>query len=328
MTPLDAARLYISRGWRVVPIPPGQKGPRAPGWQNLVICLEAVPQHFAGDGNIGVLLGPASGELVDIDLDCVEALELADLYLPPTRALFGRASKPRAHRLYIAPGAGFEAFGDPLITGKNTLLELRAAGRDGGGHQTVFPPSLHPEGERIEWDGAMIAPAVVQASVLRTAAAWLAVGSLVRRHVSAYASERPGPDLPDLLCEADPKLGEVARGWLKIPERTAHTARLRPRRELSADKLDLAELVAAIPNDADWHRWNAMGLAVYAVTGGSDHGAVVFDDWSAKSPKYNPYITADRWRHFHQSPPSRTGIGKLVKIALENGWRRSSGGAA
>jgi hypothetical protein len=328
MTPPDAARLYISRGLRVVPIPPGQKGPRAPRWQNLMIGLEDVPQHFTADSNIGVLLGPASGELVDIDLDCLEALELADRYLPPTEAMFGRASKPRSHRLYVAPGAVFETFGDPLVSGKNTLLELRAAGRDGGGHQTVFPPSLHPEGERIEWHGAVIAPAVVQASVLRTAAAWLAVGSLVRRHVSAHASERPGRDLPDLLDKADPKLGETARGWLKVPGRTARTARLRPRREMSADDIDLAELVAAIPNDADWDRWNAMGLAIYAATGGSDHGAVVFDDWSAKSAKYNPYVTADRWRHFHQSPPSRTGIGKLVKMALGNGWRRTAGDAA
>jgi hypothetical protein len=90
---------------------------------------------------------------------------------------------------------------------------------------------------------------------------------------------------------------------------------------LATDELDLAELVAAIPNSADWDGWNAMGLAIYAATGGSDHGAVIFDDWSAKSPKYNPYTAADRWRHFHRSPPSRTGIGKLVKLALQAGWR-------
>jgi hypothetical protein len=158
--------------------------------------------------------------------------------------------------------------------------------------------------------------------VLRTAVAWLAVGALVRRHVSIHASEHPRPDLPDLLAEADPVLGQAARGWLKVPERSARTAQLRPRREMSADEIDLAEMVAAIPNNEDWAGWNAMGLAIYEATGGSDHGAVVFDDWSAKSSaKYNPYITADRWRHFHRSPPSRTGIGKLIARALAAGWR-------
>lgn len=323
MTPLDAARVYIARGWCPMPIPPGEKGPRLAGWQNLRIGLDDVPQYFTPEGNVGLLLGPASGELVDIDLDCIEALALADQYLPPTQAQFGRVSKPRSHRLYVAVGAAKEAFADPLDG--STLVELRAAGRDGAGHQTMAPPSVHPSGERVEWHGDIIAPAVIAATVLRTATAWLAVGALVRRHVSAFASEHPGPDLPDLLAEADPQLGEAARRWLALPGRTARTAPLRPRWQLSADELDLAELVHAIPNNADWDQWNSMGLAIYAATGGSSHGAVVFDDWSAKSAKYNPYITADRWQHFYRSPPSRTGIGKLVKLALQYGWQPAGG---
>jgi hypothetical protein len=104
---------------------------------------------------------------------------------------------------------------------------------------------------------------------------------------------------------------------------------LRPRRELSADEIDLAELIASIPNHSDWNGWNSMGLAIHAVTGGSDHGAVLFDDWSAKSSKYNPYTTGDRWHHFHRSPPSRTGIGKLIALARTAGWRpdRKAGAA-
>jgi hypothetical protein len=137
---------------------------RISGRQEMICC------GFGGGENIAVILGPASGELVDSDLDCPEALALADLYLPPTRAVFGRGSKPRSHRLFIAPGAVYESFADPL-TG-NTLIELRAAGRDGGAHLTLFPPSI-ADGERREWDGEVIAPAVVDAAVLRTAAAWL-----------------------------------------------------------------------------------------------------------------------------------------------------------
>ena len=78
---------------------------------------------------------------------------------------------------------------------------------------------------------------VINATVLRTACAWLAVGCLVRRHVSAHASERPGPDLPDLLAEADPALGAAAQRWLRLADAgTAHTARLRAHREPRAEQ--------------------------------------------------------------------------------------------
>src|SRR5260370_21000069 len=110
MTPLEYAR----RGWGVVPIPRGQKKPVISGWQNYFAAIEDIPQLFRNGENVAVRLGPRSGDLVDVDLDCSEALELADLYLPATRAEFGRLSKPRSHRLYRAPGAVFEPFADPV----------------------------------------------------------------------------------------------------------------------------------------------------------------------------------------------------------------------
>jgi hypothetical protein len=229
-----------------VPIPAGRKGPAEEGWQHLRISLDGVAQHFSAECNLGGILGPASGELVDVDLDCPKALALADQYLPPTQAIFGRRAKPKSHQLYIAPGAAFETFADPLEAGKNMLLELRAAGRDGGAHQTLLPPSV-ADHERREWHGEIIAPAVINSTILRTAGAWLAIGCLVRRHVGEYPSEHPGPDLPDLLAEADPKLGEAARRWLHLPEPgTERTVRLHPGRDMTADELDLAELVHAI----------------------------------------------------------------------------------
>jgi Bifunctional DNA primase/polymerase, N-terminal len=187
---------FAVRGWSPVPIPLGEKGPKIPGWGKLRLTIEELPRYFSGDCNIGIILGPPSGELVDIDLDCPEALVLADRYLPSTGAEFGRQSKPRSHRLYIAAGAVHEPFADPIDG--STLLELRAAGRDGGCHQTVFPPSVHPSGEAIRWTSEIIAPAVFDAARLRRRCAWLAIGCLVRKYLSEHASERPGPDLAAL----------------------------------------------------------------------------------------------------------------------------------
>ena len=115
---------YRRRGWALVPIPAGRKGPVLQGWQTR----DFAPGDFPDGCNLGLLVGPRSGDAVDVDLDCEEALALADIFLPATDAVFGRAAKPRSHRLYISPGAVFEAFADPLGKGKSTLLELRAQG--------------------------------------------------------------------------------------------------------------------------------------------------------------------------------------------------------
>jgi hypothetical protein len=49
--------------------------------------------------NVGFILGTASG-MLDVDLDCQEAVDLADEYLPSTNSIFGRASASSSHRLY------------------------------------------------------------------------------------------------------------------------------------------------------------------------------------------------------------------------------------
>jgi hypothetical protein len=187
----NAAADYHRRGLRIVPVPAGQKAATLPGWPDFEADAADLPRLFGHGENIAVILGRASGELVDIDVDCAEALALADMYLPPTRAVFGRASKPRSHRLFVAPGAVYESFADPI--GGKTLVELRAAGRDGGAHLTLLPPSI-ADGERREWHDDIIAPAVVEAVLLRTAVAWLAIGSLVMRYVSETGVQsRPRP---------------------------------------------------------------------------------------------------------------------------------------
>jgi hypothetical protein len=136
MTPID----YIRRGFSLVPIPRGQKKSAITGWQNFSAAIEDTPRLFGNGENIAVRLGSRSGWLTDLDFDCREACELADLYLPATGAVFGRKSKPRSHWLYVAPGAVFETFSDP-ISGE-MLLELRADGRDGGAHLSLLPPSI------------------------------------------------------------------------------------------------------------------------------------------------------------------------------------------
>jgi len=180
ITTEGAARRYLALGWRVIPVPAGRKGPAQPGWRGLNLTEADLPRFF-GDGrpaNVGVVLGHRSGDLVDIDLDSPETLALADHFLPPTRAVFGRPSAPGSHRLYVAPGAAYRKFQDPDGA---TLLELRTDGEDGGAHQTLFPPSIHPSGERYAWQ-VFEAPAEIDPAALENAVRRLAAAALLARY--------------------------------------------------------------------------------------------------------------------------------------------------
>jgi hypothetical protein len=321
VTPTAAAAVdAIRRGWAPIPAPAGEKAPRIPGWGNLRLTLADVPGYFSNNENIGIILGAASGGLVDIDLDCQEAIEIADLYLPATQAEFGRTTKLRSHRLFISSGVTKETFADPLDGAM--LLELRSDGRDSGHHQTIFPPSIHPSGEQITWVGDVIAPAVFDASKLRMRAAWLAAGCLVMRYISPTAARTPAPDLLRLLWEFDHDLARPAYAWTKQAPPDA-TRNRRPHRTWAQRDLNLAEIVKSIPNNCDWEDWNRIGLAIFATSGGSEEGFVIFDDWSAKSAKYNPYHTANKWAAFRRCPPTRIGAGTLVHLTRQAGWRPS-----
>ena len=130
----EQVAIYRQRGWYCVPLRPRSKSPSRRDWTKLRLKPEAFPEN----SNIGIILGEPSGWIVDVDLDCPEAIELADQYLPPTVAVTGRPSAPRSHRWYIAAGATTEKHADP--NDGSMIVELRSTGT-----QTVVGPSIHPE---------------------------------------------------------------------------------------------------------------------------------------------------------------------------------------
>ena len=147
----QTATAYAEAGLLTVRIPLGEKAPKIHGWQNLHITKDDVADHFGDEpANIGVLLGDSG--LVDVDLDAPEAAILAPAILRPTRT-FGRASKPASHHIYRTEDRRSTA--RLQIKGKDgpeTIAEYRDSTKTGTSAQTVFPGSIHPSGEPIEWD--------------------------------------------------------------------------------------------------------------------------------------------------------------------------------
>lgn len=171
-----AALGYRARGFFCVPIPTGEKGPRIKGWQNLRLEESALRDAFTQrTGNVGLVLGEPSGWLVDVDLDCPEAIELASKYLPATGAITGRTGRERSHWWYICEDCETARYRDPeLSNGAATTVELRSTGL-----QTVVGPSTHPDGSIYEMLDTE--PATVPAALLQLAVEGLHKAILERR---------------------------------------------------------------------------------------------------------------------------------------------------
>ena len=312
-----SSSLYEERGWAVVPICAGEKRAVVKNWNSRVFRIGDIDP----DANVGIRWGADSGGLVDVDLDCAEAIELAPIYVPPTGAVFGRPSKPKSHLLYVASGAVFEPFGDPIAG--DTLLELRADDRTGGRHQTIVPPSV-ADGEERQWVGDAIEPSIVVASVLRQRCVRLAIGCLVMRYVGeapAKTPMAPGWDHARLLWECDHDLGRRAYHWLDQPAPDTPRWHPKPIRDRSPVEGELHELARAILNNHAWEEWNKLGMAFFAASDGSEEGFCAFDLFSAKNRKYDPRETLARWENYRRSPPTQIGMGTLIHYARQAGWR-------
>lgn len=182
VTPLDAAREYVRRGWTVVPIPYKQKRPVLKEWEQVRLTEAELAAYFDQPANLGLILGEPSGGLVDVDLDCVEARAIAANYLPTTQAKTGRAGAPDSHWWYISTGAKTNQHRDPVT--RQMIVELRSTGG-----QTVVGPSVHPTGQHYEILHGE--PAVVPAEMLTACVAALAKRVVELRHGETRAAPEP-----------------------------------------------------------------------------------------------------------------------------------------
>jgi len=142
-----AAQSWLDLGILTIPLHPRSKKPKgegrgngAKGWQKMRLTSETLSEFFERGDNIGGLWGEPSGWIIDVDLDCEEAIAAADTLLPPT-FMYGRRNRPASHYLYRCEGlATFKR-----AASNEMLLEVRSTGS-----QSVLPPSIHPEGDRYE----------------------------------------------------------------------------------------------------------------------------------------------------------------------------------
>ena len=140
---IEIAQRYLKMGFTPVPVTYMGKAPTISNWQEYSPTTEDITKHFAVPCNIGLRLG----RLLDVDLDCAEAIAVAPEFLPQTGRWQGRASNPRAHAFFIHVGDSPAPRTTQLRDlGRATLVELRAERS-----QTVIAPSIYETGEPILW---------------------------------------------------------------------------------------------------------------------------------------------------------------------------------
>lgn len=168
---LRAAETYRERGWSPTPV----RGKKAylPDWSSRSLPISELRRElWLPERGIGLVLGKASSGLVDVDLDCDEALEVAPALLPFTPMVHGRQGRPWSHWWYVCPGVATAQCRGP--DGLGMIVELRADGT-----QTCVPPSRHPTGETLRWE-AWGTPAQLEASVLRRQVGLVALAAYLR----------------------------------------------------------------------------------------------------------------------------------------------------
>ncbi len=139
--------------------PRGQKDPGHYKWDpktnNLEKSHQTIFQLERGDDNPGIHL---HGKVVDVDIDTDNPVLTAalDHFLPHTAHVWGRASRPRTHRLYEVTGVGdiFQPsdFGFLEVIQKYPELNVELRGGEPKNAQySLLPGALHPSGEAYTW---------------------------------------------------------------------------------------------------------------------------------------------------------------------------------
>lgn len=180
LSPTEMAKAYMDQGMMLVPEVSGTTRPRNSGWVTATINESNFAENFpsANGWNIGFRTGAEGNGFHDVDLDCLEAVQLAPSFLPETGWVFGRASNPRSHYVYKVTDGSTPTKKLVGLDG-DVLVELR-----GDRSKTTAPPSFKAEpNEHVRWDhfNREDGPAEVSLEELKKAVTLLAIASLLLR---------------------------------------------------------------------------------------------------------------------------------------------------
>lgn len=184
---IETALRAVELGYQPVAVRDGQKRPRGSSWTHTrwsVDDPDKVREYFreageSGASGVGLLLGKASGGLIDVDFDHPYSLRVKDNLIPPSAMETGRVGRPRSHRWFMVEDLSqLPSTRQYKMPDGSMSIELRSTNG-----QTVIPPSIHPSGEEYRWEGepwgGEAGPAVVDGRKLAIQVAYAGMASVL-----------------------------------------------------------------------------------------------------------------------------------------------------
>ena len=179
----------------LVPIPAKSKKPNTNSWTEKRFPTAGIQNHVANGGNVGAKLGASDSPFIDVDLDCNEAVLIAQTYRLEGGKAYGRQSKPISHVFFQV--------NEPMKTQRFQFDEEVLAEVRGNGAQSLIPPSTHPSGEKLNWiDNVSAAWSVVKAEDVLTYGGEVAAAVLLTRRWQEGSRHSLSLGLAGLLAKA------------------------------------------------------------------------------------------------------------------------------
>jgi hypothetical protein len=303
----------VALGYSIIPIPPGTKGPRKPGWQKIAATPEIVDAWLANgsvDDGVGILAARAPA----IDVDIMDA-QIAE----EVRRLLERHFGPVLHtRIGMAPKflvpfrctAPFKKLSSDYyvdtVTDIEHHVEILADGQQWVAyheHPDTHQPYTWPRGSLTDlpYDQLPIlteqkAKAFIIDFAESIAARLVDAGQWEKKH-------RATDTLPKSPSADDPLLT-----W-------------KPTIDFNTLKSALARIPNKGRDELDYDAWRNVIFAIHRETNGADHGRQLAHAWSARSGKHDAAFLDERvWPYIHSDRPGAvTGL-TIMKMARNHGW--------
>lgn len=288
------ASQLIANGYLVIPILPGTKRPAISNWR---VQYNPPPERYP-DCGIGIVCGEGKTPVHALDVDVTDDMvagPIADIFSDILPKRVGKSPKT----LFMFAGDGSKKTSSMEFnsgSAKNDRVETLGNG------QYFVAYGVHPDTKK-EYEWGYLSP-------LNTPTTFL---NVLHR---------------DTIQEVYLKYENLASlfGHKKIESKSTNLDKDKPEYDptdpldqkprVFANSEDLKACVSLLDPNCSREQWRNVGFALHYETDGTDEGFIIWDEWSAKSPKYKEGETSYFWLKFGNytgEPITGAYIKKLCK---------------